>query len=112
MEKDVQGIIQRYGSEMILVKNGKEQTIRAFLQEGRSKSRENTQRAYGPLGERPRGLYVYMGPAEPAAEEGDELRFGRKILQLRRAEPMMYGDRVLYIWGLCEEKGSELDWGE
>ena len=112
MRKDVKQIMDGWGTELILEKAGEQYAVKAFLQEHRSKSQEYTQQDYGPLGERPRGIYLYIGPAEPAAEEKDLVRYGEKILEFRRAEPVMLGSSVLYIRGLCVEKGGQVQWGE
>ena len=63
---------------MTLVQGGNETQVRAFLQETRSRSQEYAQREFSPLGEICRGLYVYIGPAEPLAEMGDRIRFGQR----------------------------------
>jgi hypothetical protein len=111
MKKTIDGIIGCCGTEMTLVNGRDPQPVRALLQVARSKSQEYVQRAFGPLGEVPKGTYVYIGPAEPAAVAGDELWWGQRIFSVRCAEPVMYGGETMYIWGLCVEKGGEGQWG-
>lgn len=100
-------MIRSYGSTMTLVQDGEEIQIRAFLQDTHSKSQENARREFSPLGEVHRGLFVYIGPAQPLAAEGDEIRYQDRFFELRRAEPVMVGDEIAYCWGLCVEKGGE-----
>ena len=107
MQGTVEKIIRRYGNEMVLVQNGKQTTVRAFLQETRSRSQEYAQREFSPLGEICRGLYVYIGPAEPLAEMGDRIRFGDRRFEVRRAEAVKVNDKTLYCWGLCVERGAD-----
>lgn len=104
-------LIQRYGASMILMKNGEESSIRAFLQESRSKSTENTHRQFLPVGELPRGRYVYIGPAVPMAEIGDLLIWQDRVFEVRQAEAIVFADQPIYCWGLCVERGGDSVWG-
>ncbi len=89
-------MIRRYGSEMALSKNGENRSIRAFLQDTRSKSQENAQREFSPLGECYQGRFVYIGPVEPAAAAGDVLIFRGRLFELRRAELVWVGQKPVY----------------
>ena len=111
MKKTIDGIIACCGMDLVLMKAQGAVSIRALLQVMRSKSQDNVQRAFGPLGEVPKGGYVLIAPMEPTVEVGDELRWGARLFDVRRAEPMMYGNEALYIWGLCVEKGGGDEWG-
>lgn len=111
MLHSIEQMILHFGTPMVLEKAGQLLPLRAFLQQTRSRSKENSQREFGILGEVPKGLYVYIGPAEPEAAVGDVIHFQQRIFQLRRAEPMMVGTKTAYIWGLCVEKGGEGTWG-
>lgn len=111
MRGAMEQMIRRYGTAMVLVHDGQEQQIRAFLQETRSHSQENVRREISPLGEISRGMYVYIGPVTPEAAAGDLLLFRERIFELRRAESVMVGDHKAYCWGLCVEKGSDSQWG-
>lgn len=104
-------LVRQYGSTMMLVRDGVETEIRAFLQETRSKSQSGTQREFNPLGEVPKGMFVYIGPAEEGVCAGNSLIWQGRSFEFRRAEPVMLGDDVLYYWGLCLEKGGEESWG-
>ena len=105
-------MILRYGSSMVLSGSSGEHQIRAFLQETRSRSLNSIQRDMVPLGEIPKGTYIYIGPADPAAKEGDSLSFQGKTYEFRRAEQVTVQDQEVYCWGLCVQKGSDGTWGD
>ena len=107
MKGTVEKMLRRYGNEMTLVQKSGATKVRAFLQETRSRSQEYAQREFSPLGEICRGLYVYIGPAEPLAEMGDRIRFGDRRFEVRRAEAVKVNDKTLYCWGLCVERGAD-----
>lgn len=107
MKGTVEKMLRWYGNEMTLVQNGKQTVVQAFLQETRSRSQEYAQREFSPLGEICRGLYVYIGPAEPLAEMGDRIRFGNRQFEVRRGEAVKVNNEILYCWGLCVERGAD-----
>jgi len=111
MKKLVDGIFRQYGTGMALASNGEFTSIRAFFQPVRSKSWQSMVNGATPLGEVPRGQYVYIGPADTAVAIGDQLYVGDRIYLFRRVEPYYYGDEAVYIWGLCVEKGVNDTWG-
>ena len=85
--------------------------VRGFFQPVRSKSWQNMVSLDTPLGEVPRGQYVYIGPPDVMARDGDVLTVGSRDYVFRRVEPYFYGDRAVYLWGLCMEKGGNDTWG-
>ena len=103
-------MLRKFGSTMRLVQGGSQKSIRAFLQESRSKSKDSAGREYSLLGEIPKGVFVYIGPATPEAQVGDILIYQERRFQLRRVEMITVGDKKLYCWGLCVEKGGENAW--
>lgn len=112
MLQAMQKMMRRYGSDMVLIRGNTWYSIRAFLQETRSHSQENTQREISPLGEIRKGLHVYIGPVLPMAEIGDRIVFQERVFEVRRAEPVMVGQETAYCWGLCVEKGGADEWGK
>ena len=108
--ESVDKMIRKFGNSMHLVQSGNAKPIRAFLQESRSKSKDSAYREFSLLGEIPKGVYVYIGPAEPEAQVGDVLLWQQRQFQLRRVEMITVGDQKLYCWGLCVEKGGENPW--
>ena len=108
MRAMLEKVMGRWGTTVTLQRSG--QSYKAFLHETGSRTWQNMEKVYTPLGEVPRGQYLYMGPVEPALQVGDVLRCGGKIYELRRAEATLYGDLPIYCWGLCVEKGGEDTW--
>ena len=103
MERLVERILARWGSELVLESGGEQLRFRALLQHTGSKSRQNMLPGYGSLGKNPGGQYLYIGPASVSVREGMTLLSGQRYL-LRRVEPVYFRGKVLYYWGLCERK--------
>ena len=111
MRKAIDRILADYGSPLLLEQNGRSVSVRAFFQPVRSKSWQYLEGNYSPLGEIPRGQYVYLGPVSPEAKAGDSLTVDKKSYWLRRTELVRDQDGPVYCWGLCVEKGGEDTWG-
>lgn len=93
-----------YGREALLTSGGTQKRVKAFFQGSNSKSWQNMQRVYGPLGEIPRGQYLcFLQPG--TAAEGDSLEMDGKAYRICRVE-----DMAAYQWCLCTEKGGEDTW--
>lgn len=112
METAIDKMIRRYGTPMTLVHDGGETAIRAFLQETESRSAGGAEWEVMPLGQVPKGVYVYIGPVTPEAVAGDDLLCRDKKYQLRRTQLVMVGENPMYCWGICVEKGGDAVWGE
>ena len=104
-------IMERYGIPLTLCRGTESWQVRAFFQPVRSKSWDYSDSNYSPLGEIPRGRYIYIGPVEPEAQAGDTIRMGEKTYLVRRSEVVCDHHGAAYCWGLCLEKGGEDDWG-
>ncbi len=76
-----------------------------------SRSWQNMENVYTPLGETPRGQYNYIGPADAQAVLGDLLIVGDRRYFLRRMEIIRDSTGELYRWGLCVERGGPDAWG-
>ncbi len=99
MERLVNGLIGRYGGPL----SCRNVQFRGFLQPSGSL---DTTVKMSPLGRVPTGKYLYIGPGEVSVSEGDILvQEGREFV-LRRVEPVYFGEKRLYIWGLCALKGE------
>ena len=107
----VDKILRKYGVPLTLVRGTESWEVSAFFQPVRSKSWETSDSDYSPLGEIPRGRYVYIGPLEPEAAAGDTVILESKAYLIRRSEVIRDGNGPVYCWGLCLEKGGEDDWG-
>ena len=111
MKEAVAEMMEKYGAAVTLCRGGKEWPVKAFFQSVRSKSWDFSDSDYSPLGEIPRGRYVYMGPLEPEAAAGDTIRVESKSYLVRRSEIVRDGKGPVYCWALCLEKGGEDSWG-
>lgn len=110
MQQALKKIFGYWGCAMVWKNETGETPFRGFLQHSRSKSWQNMEKAFSPLGEIPRGQYVLIAPPEITPAVGDTVVLGEKRYEVRRAETMLYGGKPLYIWGLCVEKGGEDTW--
>lgn len=106
MREIIANIIENYGS--IVSVSG--DSFRAFLQTVTTKSWQNMNREFGPLGEIPRGQYLYLGPVDRPVSSGDILTCHGEEYVVRRADTVLVGDEELYIWGLCVRKGADDPW--
>lgn len=103
-------ILKKYGTGMKIKRGQQEESFRGFLQPSRSKSIQNLQKDFSPLGQIPNGMYVLLAPTCVDAKCGDTVLSGERSYELRRVERIMHGDKALYIWALCKEKGGEDTW--
>ena len=111
MEQMVQDILDSLGSDLVLFHQGKQYDLRAYFRPVQSKSWSYLEGEYSPLGEIPRGQYVYIGPADPKAEVGDEIRINYTFYRVRRSEVIMGFSGPVYCWAMCVEKGGADTWG-
>lgn len=107
----VENILKQYGTTMSVTCSGVCKQVKGFFQPVRSKSWQNMISLDTPLGEIPRGQYVYIGPPSTQVTDGDTLEVMGKTYLFRRVEPYYYGDEAVYLWGLCVEKGVNDTWG-
>ena len=110
MREIIEAIIESYGSTVTAAYGGDSVSFRAFLQLVTSKSWQNMERVFGPLGEIPRGQYLYIGPADRDIAAAEYLRCHGTDYIVRRADPILVGDEALFVWGLCVRKGADDPW--
>lgn len=106
MENTVAKLMASYGNTMTLIHGGEEISVKCFLQDTRSKGESYAQREYSPLGEVPRGMYLYLGPPDQPVTVGDSLIWRKRRFEFRRVQPMTVKDSVCYYWGQCLEMGG------
>jgi len=111
MRRKLEKMMDRWGTTMTLQRDGVNWELKGFLQETGSRNWQNMEKVFTPLGEIPRGQYLYLGPLEPETGVGDVLLKGGRIFEIRRSEVIYFGDAPAYSWGLCVEKGGEDTWG-
>ena len=110
MQQMIGKILATYG--VSITRKEERVTYRGFFQPVRSKSWQYLEGNFSPLGEVPRGQYVYIGPAEQLLDVGETLQVGDRDYMVRRLEPVYYGEEIAYYWGMCVEKGGEDRWGQ
>ena len=111
MRQTVEKIMAQHGTDLTIVSDLGEKTVRGFFRAVNSKSWQSIESEASLLGEITRGQYVYMGPVGGAVKEGDSLILGDRSYLFRRTELYYYGNQAVYQWGLCVEKGVNDTWG-
>ena len=111
MRKTIETVMAKYGTDLTVVHEGKERTVRGFFRAVNSKSWQSMESEASLLGEITRGQYACMVPADAGLQEGDAILLGEKSYLLRRTEFYYYGNQPVYRWGLCVEKGVNDTWG-
>jgi hypothetical protein len=106
MRKMVEKIFRRYGSVMTLLAADGEEEFRGFLQHVNSRSRQRVRAEWTVLGEVPDGVYVLILPAALQVKTGDSVELAQERYTVYRLENAVYGDEVLYQWGLCVKEGG------
>lgn len=112
MEGAANDILYSFGTDLVLFHEGEIHDVRAFFRPVQSKSWSYLEGEYSPLGEIPRGQYVYIGPVTPRADVGDEIRINFKYYWVRRSELINASSGPMYCWAMCVEKGGEDTWGQ
>ncbi len=110
MKRMVERAISHFGCPMILLQGSVRVSFRGILRRFEVHAWTNQQRKFGPLGELPRGRYVLLAPQETELRDGDTLVFQGISYEVRRADVVRMGEKTLYCWGLCVEKGSAEPW--
>ena len=111
MRATVERVLEVYGTDMTVSGQMGMEDVRAFFRAINSKSWQSMENNASLLGEVSRGQYAYIGPAGVEVREGDTLTVGDRKYLFRRVEPYYYGNQVIYMWGLCVEKGVNDTWG-
>ena len=109
----ISALLRQHGTVMTIRGGyGRAQTeVKGFFQPAQTKSWQNTSSEATPLGMVSQGQYVYIGPADVAVSVDDILVIGEREFCFRRVEPDMYNAGIIYVWGLCVEKGVDDSWG-
>lgn len=110
MKRMIDSLLRQHGTSMVLRRSEGETHVRGFFQPVRSKSLQSVVSHSTSLGQLDRGQFIYIGPADVAVYQGDELILGEQCYILRRVEIYRYAEEAVYTWGLCMEKGGEAEW--
>lgn len=104
-------VFERFGTEAVLSSRAGARTAKVFFHSVNSRSWQNMERVFFPLGEIPRGQYICVLPIGAQAKAGETVTLLGRAYKLRRVEEMFVRDERVYCWGLCVEKGGDDDWG-
>jgi hypothetical protein len=103
--------LKRFGRPVVVRSAEGAVRVHGIFQSVNSRSWQNMERMFFPLGEIHRGQYICVLPISVQAFAGDTLRIMGKFYKLRRVEEMFVKDQRVYRWCLCVEKGRDDDWG-
>jgi hypothetical protein len=103
-------ILAKYGTTLLLCRNGNDVAFRGFLHSRKSVSQRNGMKKISPLGEIPGDTYLLIGPADCGAKAGDEVVQGSNYYELRQVEKVIFKNNPIYLWGLCVQKGGADTW--
>ena len=104
-------VFARYGSDALLTTETGKQKTKVFFHSVNSRSWQNMERMFFPLGEIHRGQYICVLPIGAVAAAGDTVTVKGTSYKLRRVEEMFVKGESVYRWGLCVEKGGDDNWG-
>lgn len=104
-------LFRRYGTDALIIRGNDRQTVKVFFHSVNSRSWQNMERMFFPLGEIHRGQYICVLPISAVAAAGDTVRIAGRFFKLRRVEEMFVKGQKIYFWCLCVEKGRDDDWG-
>ncbi len=111
MQKLMDRVFERYGTNAALQTADGLQRIKVFFESVNSKSWQNMQNRYHELGQLPRGQYICRFPRGTAVQAGDTVRVNGMMYLICRVEDMIGPDGCAYYWALCTGKGSGDNWG-
>ena len=110
MVYSIEKVLNRYGSDLVLRRGNEETAFRGFLQHSGSRSWQSVEKAYSPLGRIPRGQYILIAPLSVELKETDMVICDSLAVTIGKVETVLVGDRAVYQWGLCVEKGGDDTW--
>lgn len=111
MRHIMDSVLDRYGQKAVLENSAGQQIIKVFFHSVNSRSWQNMERMFFPLGEIPRGQYICVFPVEAEVAAGDDVTVSGRVYKVRRVEEMAFSGERVYRWSLCVEKGGDDQWG-
>lgn len=111
MRRMVEKMMNCHGRDLILTRGEERFSLRGFLQPVTGKVERLALVKAGPLGAESRERFIYIGPVEPEAKQGDRICAGDREYLVRSAQVIWGENSPVYCWAMCVEKGSEENWG-
>lgn len=99
---------RQYGQRVNLRRGEDRREVNAFFQPVREKKEGETPT---PLGVSPRGLYLYLGPAEEALDGVTALEWAGRSFWVLRHRAVMIGEECLYQWAVAQEADEVREYG-
>ena len=112
MRQLIERMLHAWGIVLTVHHKGLHTTTRGVFVPTTSRSWQNMQHVFTPLGETPRGQYNYIGAMEPLIEHGDIIAVEDRTYLIRRSEIIYGRSGPLYRWALCVENGGPDQWGD
>ena len=110
MRRMIDRVFARYGSHAT-IRNGESMTeVKVFFQSTNSKSQQNMEKVYHPMGYLLGGQYVCMLPAGVSITDKSILTVAGKNYRVCRAEPIPVDESPVCQWAICTGEGSEEAW--
>ncbi len=98
--------LKRFGRPVVVRSAEGAVRVHGIFQSVNSRSWQNMEHVFSPLGRIPRGQYLCMLSAGTAARIGDSIIVENIEHEIRKLENMYLGSDCVYIWCLCVEKGA------
>ncbi len=100
-------MLERFGQPVFVTCGKKRQGVKAFIQPVQYTSKMYLEPAVSSLGSVDEGLFVYIGPPEPAIDT-----LGRDVLveaaggkyDVTRAQAISFGSERLYCWAVLKPR--------
>ncbi len=96
-----QGILEKYGQRVTLLRGETQAEVRAFFQAVAEKAPGEVPT---PLGVAPAGKWLYLGPAGEKLDGVTGLLWSSRRFRLLRHRGVPVGDTVAYRWAIAEEE--------
>ena len=107
MRRTMQRVFARYGTDATVHDGENDTQVKVFFQSVNSKSWQNMETVFHPLGRLQGGQYVCILPPDAAVEAGFTLTIAGKNYAVCRVENMPVDSRPVYRWAICTGKGGE-----
>lgn len=107
MKKLVQKVLSCYGVTVQVETEDRILSVKGFFRFVKSDAWQQTQQVFSPLGQVPRGRYIFLLPMGTEVSVGATLSVGQKKYTACRVEETTFFDEQVCLWCLCVEKGAE-----
>lgn len=111
MRRMVEKMMACHGRDLVLIRGEEQFSLRGFFQPVTGKVERLALVQAGPLGQESREQFIYIGPVEPEAAQGDRVKADGAEFEVRTARVIWGGNGPVYCWAMCVEKGCEDAWG-